>query len=106
MDYIVTGSTTQSSIIQLADKIAFISHSGNPKLPAVNIDADTINRIFNEAHPMGRGDVIVDALELIRKVILQHVHPYSGVPADKSGAILDLEKVDFTQILQNNIRIN
>jgi hypothetical protein len=104
MDMASDGS--MSSIIQLADKIALITHAGNPKLPAVNIDSDAITKIFNEAHPMGRGDVIVDALELIRKVILQHVHPYSGVPADKSGAILDLEKVDFTQILQNNIRIN
>jgi len=96
----------RSSIIQLADKIALISHEGNPKLPTINYDEETITKLFNEAHPLGRGDVIVQALELLRKAIIQHIHAYSGMPVDKSGVIIDLEKVDFTQILQNNIRIN
>lgn len=102
----ISNDGTRSSIIQLADKIAFISHDGNPKLPAVDIDADAISKIFEQAHPLGRGDVIVDALEILRKAILQHIHGYSGLPADKEGIIIDLEKIDFTQILQPNIRIN
>lgn len=96
----------RSSIIQLADKIALISHDGNPKLPAINYDEETITKLFDAAHPLGRGDVIVQALELLRKAIIQHIHAYAGMPVDKSGVIIDLEKVDFTQILQNNIRIN
>lgn len=102
----INAEGTQSSIIHLADKIAFISHEGNPKLPAINYDEATINRIFNEAHPIGRGDIIAQILDVFRKAIIQHIHGYSGLPADKDSIIADLEKIDLTQILQNNIRIN
>lgn len=102
-----TGNTeTISSSITMADKIALISHDGIPKFKAAQIDQKERNEIFSTGHPLGRGDVIVDALELLRKAILQHIHPYSGVPADKSGIVIDLEKVDFTRILQRNIVIN
>lgn len=102
----ISSDGSQSSIIQLANKIAFIAHEGNPKLPAVNYDAETIARVFNEAHPMGRGDIIVQVLEVFRQAIIQHIHPYSGVPVDKDKIIVNLEKIDLTEILQNNIRIN
>jgi len=102
-----TGITeTVSSNVIMADRIALISHDGIPKFKAVKLDATDRDKIFSEAHPLGRGDVIVEALELIRKAIIQHVHPYSGVPVDKSGIVIDLEKVDFTQLLQKNIVIN
>jgi len=106
MDYIVSGTTTQSSIIHLANKIALISHEGNPKLPAINYDADTIAKVFNEAHPMVRGDLTVQIFEIIRDAIILHIHGYSNLPADKDDIITKLQKIDFTQILQNNIRIN
>jgi hypothetical protein len=101
-----TQSITRSSNVIMADKIALISHDGIPKFKAAKLDDSDRTKIFNEAHPLGRGDVIVEALELLRKAIIQHIHPYAGIPSDKSGIIIDLEKVDFTQILQNNIVIN
>ncbi len=104
MDFSSDGS--QSSIIQLANKIALISHEGNPKLPATNYDSEAINKVFNEAHPMLRGDLTVAVFEIIRKAIIQHIHGYSGIGADRNDIIADLEKIDFTQLLQNNIRIN
>jgi hypothetical protein len=102
----INADGTQSSIIQLANKIALIAHEGDPKFPAINYDADTITRVFNEAHPMVRGDLVVEVLEVYRKAIIQHIHAYSGLPPDIDGIITDLEKIDLTQILQNNIRIN
>lgn len=103
----MSGSTdTQSSVVTMADKIALISHDGIPKFKAAQIDEKERNEIFTKGHPLGRGDVIVEALELLRKAIIQHIHAYSGLPADKSGIIIDLEKVDFTKILQKNIVIN
>lgn len=97
---------TQSSVVTMADKIAFISHEGIPKFKAAQIDEKEREEIFATGHPLGRGDVIVEALEILRKAIIQHIHPYSGLPSDKSGIIIDLEKVDFTKILQRNIVIN
>jgi hypothetical protein len=97
---------TISSTVIMSDKIALISHDGIPKFKAVEIDKNERARIFKEGHPLGRGDVIVEALELLRKAVMQHIHGYPGLSADKSGILIDLEKVDFTQILQKNVVIN
>lgn len=99
-------NVTQSSIITMADKIAFISHDGTPKFKSNTLTKDDITKIFDSAHPMGRGDLIVEALEIIRNAIIQHIHGYSGIGADKSGIINQLESINFTNILQKNIRIN
>lgn len=97
---------TVSSSVTMADKIALISHEGIPKFKAAEIDRNEREKIFDEGHPLGRGDVIADALELLRKSIVQHIHGYPGLEADKSGILVELEKADFTQILQKNIVIN
>ena len=102
----LSGETTISSSIIMGDKIALIAHDGIPKFKAAEVDREERNNIFNQAHPLGRGDVIVDALELLRKAIVQHIHAYPGLPADKSGILIDLEKVDFNNLLQKNILIN
>lgn len=99
-------SETVSSNVMMADRIALISHDGIPKFKSAQLNDSDRDKIFSEAHPLGRGDVIVDALEILRKAIIQHIHPYSGLPVDKSGIVIDLEKVDFTQLLQKNIVIN
>lgn len=107
---VVTGSTsnptTISNNILMGDRIALISHDGIPKFKSHNLTLSDREKIFNEAHPIGRGDTIVEALELLRKAIIQHIHPYSNLPADKSGIVLDLEKINFDEILQKNIVIN
>ncbi len=103
-----SGSTTvfQSSSVVQGDKIALISHDGKPQFKASNLSTDDRNRIFDEGHPMVRGDVLVKALELMRKTIINHIHGYSGLNADKSAVINDLEKIDFDAIMQKNIVIN
>lgn len=106
MTFEVTGETTISTSMVMADRIALISHDGIPKYKAAELDQEDRNNVFDTAHPLGRGDVIVDALELLRMAIVQHVHAYPKLPADKSGVMIDLEKVDFNQILQKNIVIN
>jgi hypothetical protein len=107
MDYLTTGnSKTVSTIVTMANKIALISHEGTPKFKSNNLSSDDITRIFNEAHPMGRGDLIVEAFEVLRDALIQHIHGYSGLSADKSGIINQLEAIDFSKILQQNIRIN
>lgn len=98
--------STQSTVVTMANKIAILSHEGTPKFKSNLLSKADIDKIFNEAHPMGRGDLIVEALELIRKAIIQHIHGYSGLPADKNAIINELQKIDFSQILQQNIRIN
>lgn len=107
MDFIaIDKNKTQSSIVSMANKIALISHEGDPKLKSYDLSSTDLTSVFEKTHPMGRADFIVEALELFRKAMIQHIHGYNGLPADKNDIINQLEKVDFTKILQPNIRIN
>ncbi len=95
-----------SNNIIMADKIGLISHSGNPKFKSVKIDDEERERIFNEGHPIARGDVLVEALNIMRNTILNHIHGYAKLPADKDSLIKDLENINFDAILQKNIVTN
>jgi hypothetical protein len=95
-----------SNNIIMADKIALISHDGIPKLKSVRIDNKYRTKIFEESHPIARGDVLVEALNILRNAIINHIHGYSKLPADKNSIIKDLEKINFSSILQKNIVIN
>jgi len=95
-----------SNAIMMADKIAIISHSGNPQFKAARLKPEDRKRIFDEGHPIARADVLAEALEIIRRAIINHIHGYSGLPADKNSIIKDLESINFEAILQNNIVTN
>ena len=101
-----TSKDYYSSGIIMADKIALISHSGKPQFKAAELEPKDRARIFTEGHPVPRGDVLVQALNIIRNVIINHIHGYNGLPADKNLLIKNLEDLNFENILQNNIVIN
>lgn len=96
----------KSSTIITSDKIALLSHTGTPQFKSTRLKTKDRERIFTEGHPIARGDVLVQALEIIRKALINHIHGYSGVPADKNAIINDLEKINLNTILQENIVIN
>lgn len=97
---------TRSSVITQGNKIALVTHNGNPRFKTNQLSVDDRNRIFEEGHPLGRGDIIVKALEMLRNAMVQHIHPYANLPADENDIINELNKIDFTQLLQRNIVIN
>jgi len=94
--------------VLMADKIALISHSGVPKFKSNTLNNTDREKLFGDGggHPIPRGDTLVAALEIIRRAVMQHIHPHATISADKSNSISDLEKIDFNAILQNNIVIN
>jgi hypothetical protein len=95
-----------SNTIIMSDKIAILSHNGNPQFKAARQTPEDRTRIFTEGHPVARGDVLVEALNIIRAALVNHIHGYSNLPADKTAAINNLENIDFDAILQKNIVIN
>jgi len=95
-----------SNTIISSDKIAIISHDGIPKFKPTNLTQQDKIDIFNNGHPMVRGDVLVEALNLIRNALIAHIHGYSAIPAEKTEIILQLENIDFENMLQKNIVIN
>lgn len=96
----------RSSTLILSDKIGLIAHSGNPKFKAAKIETEDRNTIFENGHPIARGDVLVEALNIIRRAIVNHIHDNSTPAPDKTALIQELEKIDFNAILQENIVIN
>lgn len=101
-----TGSEFYSNSILMSDKIGIISHNGKPQFKAVRLTPENRVKIFEEGHPMVRGDVLVEALNIIRNAVINHIHGYSNIPADKTAIISSLESIDFEGILQKNIVIN
>ena len=95
-----------SSTVVVSDKIALISHTGNPQFKAANITAEDRVNIFEEGHPIARGDVLVEALNVFRTAILNHIHGYSGLAAEKTEDIKKLENLKLEPIMQKNIVTN
>lgn len=99
-------SNYYSNSVLLSDKIALISHSGEPKFKAARLTNEDRKRIFNEGHPIARGDVLVEALNVIRTALIGHIHGYSGVEPDKNEIIRKLEELELELIMQRNIVTN
>jgi hypothetical protein len=95
-----------SNTVIMSDKIALISHDGIPQFKAARLTPEDRVKIFESGHPLARADVLVDALNIIRKALINHIHGYSGLPADKNAVIKDLENMNLDAILQKNIVIN
>jgi hypothetical protein len=102
----VSNEDYYSNTIIMSDKLALITHSGDPKFKSARLTPEDRERIFEKGHPMARADVIVEALEVIRQALVNHIHGYSGIEADKNAVITKLEELQFEQIMQKNIVIN
>ena len=100
-----TGEYDSNSIL-MSDKIALISHSGNPKFKSARLTKEDRIKIFDEGHPIARADTLVNILNIFRNAIISHIHGYSSLPADKNSIIKDLENINLEEIVQNNIVTN
>jgi len=99
-------STYYSSGIIMGDKIALITHNGNPQFKSNQLTSEDRERIFAEGHPMARADVLVEALKVFKEAIINHIHGYSTLPPDKTSIIKSLESLNLEAILQKDIVVN
>jgi len=95
-----------SNTIIMSDKIALITHSGNPKFKSARLSDADRKLIFDEGHPIARADILVNVLNIMRNAIVNHIHPYSGIEADSTAIINELNDVDLNNIIQPNIVVN
>lgn len=96
----------RSSNVIMGDKIALITHQGRPKFRATELTKEDRDKIFENAHPIARADILVEVLDKIRRAIILHIHGYHGMPSDKNLIITELEKLNFDEILQKNVVTN
>ena len=104
-DYNGNTNSYYSSNILTADKIALISHSGEPIIKSFNMDAADRLKLFENCHPILRGDLTVEVLKLIVTALSNHTHNYNKLPPDKL-VLQKLENINFDKLLQKNIVIN
>lgn len=98
--------TFYSNTIIMSDKIALISHKGNPKFKSSRLSEKDRKLIFDEGHPIARADILINVLNIMRNSIINHIHPYSGIEADPNSIINELNNIDLNEIKQPNIVIN
>ena len=104
-------SVTTSVINVVANKINLLSHDSDSQVfnltdPKGLITDEEQEKINNEAHPVVYGDNLVEFLELVKKFVASHVHPYNGLPPDPSTTTTDVLRFDLNTILNKNINTN
>jgi hypothetical protein len=104
-------SVTTSVINVVANKINLLSHDSESQTfnltdPKGLITDEEQEKINNEAHPVVYGDNLVEFLELVKKFVASHVHPYNGLPPDPSTTTTDVLRFDLNTILNKNINTN
>lgn len=107
----VKNKPKNTSVINLvANKLNLISHDGehtfNLTDPKSLITDEEQEKINNEAHPIVYGDTLVEFLNLVKKFVSSHVHPYHGLPPDPSTITTDVLRFDLNTILNKNINTN
>ena len=103
-----------SMINMVSDKIFLLTHeNGSPRFNLNDqenqIPDDSLLDILMNAHPLPFGDKLIEYLNLLKTVILNHSHPYSGMKAfnlNGEDSIEKLNNFDVTTILSKNIKIN
>lgn len=101
-----------SAINLVADKINIISHKDavNQGLKITDntelIKESDFDKVMDSLHQLPYGDKLVEALNIIRSAILNHIHPYPGMKPCIYDSTELLTNKDFNEILSDNVRIN
>lgn len=118
------GSVTTANII--ANKINFITHNGSPTLRTISevrgediidlysgkISDKTQEQINKNTHSIPYGDKLVEFIELVKKYMIEHSHPYPGGGINKNSSGWDVLQKILTFNLNEgtfrtkNIKIN
>lgn len=94
----------------ISDKINLLSHNGSPRFNVDNqdnlISDEELAKILKNAHQMVYGDLLLELINLFKKYIINHTHPYNGLPPVKDQNVNDIIKFNLNSLLSEHIRIN
>jgi hypothetical protein len=62
--------------------------------------------IMQKLHKSVYGDELIKKLEIMRDFMLNHVHPYPGLPPCDDHYKQELVKINFKELLSDNVRIS
>lgn len=99
-----------SMVNVVADKINIISNQDDNHFeltdPSSLINEEQLDTIMEKLHQVPHGDVLVEALDLIIKAIITHVHPFEGMPPVIHEYTQDIAEYDLKRILSKHVRIS
>lgn len=104
------GQEANSVANVVADKINLISHKDVNSLPLTDKDelikTNEMDSIMSQLHQLPYGDVLVEVLKKIVSALVNHVHPYPGLPPCKDQYVTAILGTDLNTILSDNVRIS
>ena len=104
------GQEANSVINLVADKVNIISHKDTNSFELTDnkelIKSTDMDSIMSKLHQLPYGDVLVDALTKIVNALVNHVHPYPGLPPCKDQYVTTVLGTDLKSILSDNVRIS
>ncbi len=103
---IVEKSLNFSLSATVADKIFLISHLNNEfslkKQPDLFTEQDFVT-MSESGHPIPYGDRLVEFLEMMRQVMINHVHPYNAMKTVQEEMVLKMLNFDLNKLLNKNV---
>ena len=108
---IATNNGFSDGVINIvSDKINLISHQDINNFNLTDnkelIKDSDLPQIMEKLHQLPYGDLLVDALNKIISAVLNHVHPYPGLPACKDSTVMQMAGINLDSILSTNVRIS
>lgn len=114
------GKTEKGTIINIvSNKINLLTHKdGSPTINLNNKDLlseEEMKKIFEEAHQLPFGDILLEYLKLLKDAIFSHVHNGNGNPATDLATSGNIQAIGAlrakaqdleSRMLSKNIRIN
>lgn len=106
------GNEYQSTTSIVGDKIIMIGADSKEGYNISDrdelINDDEMKKIIDKAHLLPYGDVLIEFLDIFRKALLKHVHPYVQLPptVDTETGTLQVQQYDLNKINSDTFRVS
>lgn len=100
-----------NSLINIvADRINLLSHDSTNYFEAISkeelVSDEVLDKIINEAHPLVYGDVLINYLKALIRIIREHTHPFNMLPPSFNQSDVDVLNTELDNFLSKTIKIN
>lgn len=101
-------NTPLNVISYVADKLNLITHKGNKFDTKSNLELteEVLENIMNNGESMVRGNILKYFLSLMRTALIQHIHPFSGLPTTQDNLIKQILSFDLNTLVNEDIKVS
>lgn len=100
----------ESMVNIVADKINLLSHKSKTYFDTLDRDElitdEVMGKIMADGHPLILGDVLINFLKNLLRIVREHVHPFPGLPPALAPSDVEVLSTDLDKFLSEHIKIN